>query len=150
MQRNKMSSALLPLRLCLAVCILAIVSSQPRTPTVMADAYAFIHETLSVPRRDASDIVTDELLHLIELLSSSTPASLDDSSGQQINTQRLFPLHSQTLMNVSSACRNDSLALIEAFLQRQYWAITGEMLAAYVNIRLVLCRSCHFFILKLG
>ncbi|KAK2175029.1 hypothetical protein NP493_758g01001 [Ridgeia piscesae] len=90
----------------------------------MADAYAFIHETLSVPRRDASDIVTDELLHLIELLSSSTPASLDDSSGQQINTQRLFPLHSQTLMNVSSACRNDSLALIEAFLQRQYWAIT--------------------------
>ena len=133
-----MSSASLPLRFCLAVCVLTTVASQPRTPTVMADAYAFIHETLSVPRRDASDIVTDELLQLIELISSPTPASLmvTDSRGQQINTRRLFPLHSQTLTNVSSACRNDSLALIEAFLQRQYWAITGEMLATYVNIRL--------------
>ncbi|KAI0241756.1 hypothetical protein LSAT2_019618 [Lamellibrachia satsuma] len=83
---------------------------------------------LSVPRRDATsttaDVSSEKVSQFIELFSTQASLSSNDPSAQQIAAQRLFPLHKQTLTNVSSACRNDSLELIAALLQRKLWAIT--------------------------
>ena len=128
--RNEMSSTML--RLCVAVIVLVTALSQPRTPTVLVDVFSFIQEILSVPRRDATsttaDASSEEVSQFIELFSTQASLSSNDSSAQQIAAQRLFPLHKQTLTNVSSACRNDSLALLAALLQRKLWAVTGEIL----------------------
>ena len=130
------------LRLCVAVIILATALSQPRTPTVLIDVFSFIQQILSVPRRDATsttaDVSSEEVSQFIELFSTQASLSSNDPSAQQIAAQRLFPLHKQTLTNVSSACRNDSLELISALLQRKLWAITGEIS--------LMTESCHGFL----
>ena len=117
-----MLSTLLSLRLHLAFCVLATATSQPRTPTLLTDAFSFI-ETLAVPRRDGqSDESTfiDDLSTLSQLLAASLSSSVHGP-----NAQHLFPLRRDTLQNVSSACRDDSLTLIEALMHGELWAITG-------------------------